>query len=105
MFSLIPAHPELDVSIDGSLKIIAREVTDDSEGNYSNHSFLFRRDVETVLKTTLKEVSSSVDMRPKGDALRIGAKIEGFHIEGFPATEVKRRTLLTSDRNAVSMIT
>lgn len=51
------------------------------------------------MQTTLKEVSSSIEMRPKGDALKVGAKIEAFMIESFPSDTSKRRTLLTSDNN------
>ncbi|XP_028969113.1 vacuolar protein sorting-associated protein 13 [Galendromus occidentalis] len=79
----------VDKKLNFLLKTLSINIDDDSTKN-----------VETVLKTTLKEVSSSIDMRPKGEAMKIGAKIEGFHIEGFPKTEIKRRTLLTSDKNA-----
>ncbi|XP_022649179.1 vacuolar protein sorting-associated protein 13-like isoform X3 [Varroa destructor] len=58
-----------------------------------------RRPKEVVMQTTLKEVSSSIEMRPKGDALKVGAKIEAFMIESFPSDTSKRRTLLTSDNN------
>ncbi|OQR79458.1 vacuolar protein sorting-associated protein 13A-like [Tropilaelaps mercedesae] len=52
---------------------------------------------EVVMQTTLNEVSSVIEMRPKTDGLKVGAKINAFKIESFPGDEVKRRTLLTSD--------
>lgn len=57
-----------------------------------------------VMQTILKEVSSSIEMRPKGDGLKVGAKIEAFRIESFPGDDVKKRTLLTSDNKEQSSL-
>lgn len=56
-----------------------------------------RRSKAVIMQTILKGVSSSIEVRPKGDGLKVGAKIEAFRIESFPGDEAKKRTLLTSD--------